>query len=732
VNVPLEVQLEIATAKKVSFVVGELRGREAIHEPFRFVVRSTLLDADSGSRATVDASAWVGHKATLSWKTADGEQRRLETIVDEISFGGDGADLALLPRLGAGPDGRDYRVFVDEDSAAIATKVLGEHHITVDAARLERTPPERPQVIQQFEADLDFVARILADDGIAYVLSSDGAKVILIDRPERFEALPKALPIRDDTAALLPGHAVFRPRLTRRRVVQEVALRDYDFEKPQLDLSARHGNQAAGLTVFEHLAGFRDVDAGKRLAETRLSALAKHELVLEAESNAPFLRAGAVLEIEEGPRSDLNGKWLLVEVSHDLREDAGDRSGYMARFRALPLTRGFRPDRRAAPRLGGVEHATVVGATKKAGGDLYTEAHARVRVSHRWDRHQPADKLTSSWVRTTQPNTFGSIFVPRLGWETLVGFVNGRGDEPLVLGRLYNATTPPPVSLPGGKVESALTSRTVSGGSGANRVGTNDSAGGEGLGFDASKDYNERTSNDKETEVKQNDIWDIGQKHKLAVGTTYLDEVKGARKGSVKERHEINVGANYSLKAADEFVHVRGLRLLMSGGNNGTVCSTYYRLVAGAAVQVPIEHQTRSVLGNASLVINTSGWRTKALVTSGISVGGVSTHIVDGEQKILVGQYSCNVKGPLDETYSTRTVDGKATVADNFKDEGTFHTEAAATFEGGKVVVKAAEKISLQVGGVTIDITGGSIIIDGKLEGESQEMYNYSDNVEYQ
>jgi type VI secretion system secreted protein VgrG len=703
-------ELAVSAASGVVFRIRTVSGKEAIHAPWRFVVICELLDEVTGLAADVDAEDWLGSGATLTWASAEGEERALTGIVCEVAVSFGEAEFVILPALGARPDETDHRTFVGEDAVAIAKKVLGEHAITVDS-RVTRTPDKKAQVLQLFEGDVDFVARILADEGIAYYLSADGRSVVLADGRSGFEPLSLALPVRDATS-MHAGFAVFRPRMSRRAVVAEVALRDYDFTKPKLDLTVRSGDEAAGATAYEFPGGYRTPATGNALAAARLAELQKDKLVLTGESNARMLRAGAILTVEDAPRDDMNGDWLLVAVEHEVLEREGGEAPYRARFRAVPATGGFRPDRRPAPRLGGVQHGKVTGAS---GTEIDPDEHGAVHVSHRWDHRSPGDDKSSARVRTLQPNTYGSVLIPRVGWETLLGFANGAHDEPVVLGRLYNAETPPPAALPAARVESALVSRTSPGGGSANRIGTNDTAGAEGFAFHASKDYEERTVNDKVTAIGANDKWDIGTAHALNIGQVFNDNVDGARDGTVALYHGISVGSNYSFQAADEFVGVGGARIIHSWGNHGTICKNFIRLVGKTEIQAPIEHQTRTVKGG-SLVVNTGGWINHASATVGMSIGGASGLKVGGAQSVKVGTYSCNVKGAISEKYTSRKVDG-ANIVDAFRGIGTFKTDGAADFKG-KVTFEAKSKITIKAGGVKIVMTKSSIKVTGKFEGK--------------
>ena len=43
---------------------------------------------------------------------------------------------------------------------------------------------------------------------------------------------------------------------------------------------------------------------------------------------------------------------------------------------------------------------------------------------------------------------WGVIFIPRIGQEVIVDFLEGDPDQPIITGRVYNAEQMPPYTLP--------------------------------------------------------------------------------------------------------------------------------------------------------------------------------------------------------------------------------------------------------------------------------------------
>src|SRR5690606_6858365 len=114
----------------------------------------------------------------------------------------------------------------------------------------------------------------------------------------------------------------------------------------------------------------------------------------------------------------------------------------------------------------GPQTAIVVGP---AGEEIHTDDFGRVRVQFHWDRVGRKDQKSSCWVRVAQSwagKQWGTSFIPRVGMEVVVGFLEGDPDRPLVIGAVYNADNMPPYG-PDSKTQSGIKTRSSRGGGSA-------------------------------------------------------------------------------------------------------------------------------------------------------------------------------------------------------------------------------------------------------------------------
>lgn len=118
---------------------------------------------------------------------------------------------------------------------------------------------------------------------------------------------------------------------------------------------------------------------------------------------------------------------------------------YHSDFTVQPTTKIYRhPMVVKHPRTYGPQTAIVVGLP---GEEVWTDEYGRVKVRFLWDRYGQNREFDSCWLRVSQAwtgNNYGGIYIPSIGCEVIVDFINGDPDRPLITGSLYNNVTMPP------------------------------------------------------------------------------------------------------------------------------------------------------------------------------------------------------------------------------------------------------------------------------------------------
>jgi type VI secretion system secreted protein VgrG len=217
---------------------------------------------------------------------------------------------------------------------------------------------------------------------------------------------------------------------------------------------------------------------GRALAERSLASLRGDARVVAFETNVHALAPGVIFALDTYARAELEGDPSLLVIASTLGglHDGAWSHSVRVVFAGAP----FRPPQRTPkPRLVGVQSAVVVGPK---GEEIHTDELGRVRVQFAWDREGKLDEESSCWIRVSQGwagAAYGMAMIPRVGQEVLVGFANGDPDEPLVVGRMYNATAPVPHGLPANATVSAWRSDSSPGSEGYNEIRYDDAKGEE-------------------------------------------------------------------------------------------------------------------------------------------------------------------------------------------------------------------------------------------------------------
>jgi type VI secretion system secreted protein VgrG len=183
------------------------------------------------------------------------------------------------------------------------------------------------------------------------------------------------------------------------------------------------------------------------------------------------------------------------------------------------------------PDMGGVHSGIVLGPE---GEEIYTDDYGRVKVRFFWDHWNEATADMSVWARVVQPwagNGWGTQFIPRVGTEVAVAFMNGDADHPVVLGGLYNGQQMPiyPVAE---KTKSGLRTRSsLQGGTSEfNELTFDDKKGQEMLFTQAQKDMS--------TKVKHDQTLNVGNDRSVTIGNAETITVGEGRTATISDKDD--------------------------------------------------------------------------------------------------------------------------------------------------------------------------------------------------
>ncbi|HST45687.1 MAG TPA: type VI secretion system tip protein VgrG, partial [Luteimonas sp.] len=501
-----------------ALLVHGMEASEALSQPYH--VRLALV----AEQPDVASGDLVGKRASLRVETPDGERFWTGVVSRFVETGriatpqGENAELfgygcELVPWVWHLLHHEDSRIFQAQSVPDIVEAVFADFGYSDYELHLSGEHPPLPYCVQYRERNLDFIARLLEREGIHYFFRHDAETEVMVLTDNRDHAPrldPDSVPFH---ATALAEDADSVTRLVRRQGTHtgRFVLRDYDFERPTADLEVAVDTVVrlpaiASHERFVHPGGYVDRDRGDALARVLMEAEEAGHETFDGEGNVRLLGTGSVFALVDHPDDARNIDYLVTAVEHRGSNNLGfgDGAAYHNRFSVIPHAIPFRaPVTTPRPRVHGPQTAVVVGP---AGEEIHTDKYGRVRVKFRWDRTPHADDRSSCWLRVAQMwagRQWGAMFVPRIGMEVLVDFLEGDPDQPLVVGCLYNGDNMPPYELPAEATKSTLKTDSSKGGGGFNEIRFEDKKDAEQLFLHAQKDMDQRVGNDSREWVER-------------------------------------------------------------------------------------------------------------------------------------------------------------------------------------------------------------------------------------
>ena len=507
---------------------------------------------------TVDGLSWedlVGSEATVTingtGKASD--TRHIHGIFSEFALAGswDGARrtyfrATLVPPLALLDLRQDCRIFQNKSALDIIKQVLSEGGVSALDLRVTGTYQPRDYCVQWRETDLNLVLRLMEDEGIFFWFEhADGVvKMVLADDADGHKDLPivPAVTFTGVTAKPFEDDQVRDCSLAMRMVPDAVGVDSWSFETPSTALYAKKTGTSSKNTINDWWHLHADKSKGEKLAGIRLGAYEVEKKLLRIRGNNRYFRCGGKFSLSKHPETALNGSWVVME--HRIEATPDDFHCELAAFSATTVFRAARVAHR--PTIASTQTAIVTGTS---GEEIETDKYGRVKVQFHWDRIGKKDQNSSCWIRVSQGwagTGWGALFIPRIGSEVVVSFLDGDPDRPLITGCVYNAEKTVPTTLPADKTKSTIKTRTSPNGAGKfNEIRFDDKADNEEIAIQAQKDLTLKVLHDRTATITNDDTLTVDGKQAV--------KVKGDQSFEVTEGNE-----THTVKAGTRSVKVKG------------------------------------------------------------------------------------------------------------------------------------------------------------------------------
>lgn len=642
--------LEIKTSLGTTVLLLEkFTGTEAVSRPFEFEV--TLLSTSH----QVDMKKLLRTPATVTVYLTDGTSRPFhgifrslkqveegegqETERQDTGISNPARDLivykgVLVPSLWFLGLDANCRIFQEMSVPDIVEKVLtdaGIHDFQFRAPLRDKSRyPDRDYCVQYRESSLNFISRLLEEEGIFYFFTHTDSKhtIVFADNSSVLATCPgqASAAYTYSTGGMDKENKEGVTNLERVEVVHagKSVLTDYFFEKPSLNLKS--SLEQDHEEVFDYPGKYAEIKEGERYARVRLEEHEVSKYVVNGSSICRSFRPGYNFKLKGHYRPDTNQDYFLTEVTHEAfdntyRQDKEATHSYNNRFIGIPKAVPYRPRRSARkPVVQGLQPALVVG---KSGEEIWVDKYGRVKVQFFWDREGKKNEESSCWCRVSQiwaGKNWGWMTIPRMGQEVLVDFLEGDPDQPVIVGRVYNAEQMPPYALPANQTQSGIKSRSSKGGSpdNYNEIRFEDKKGEEMVTVHAEKDM--------ETTVEHDDTQKVQNNRTINVDGTHTETI-------VKDTSITITQGNHSLT--------------LNKGNQSVQLD-----MGSQSTKISMGNQTTSIsMGNQTTTLDLGKSSTTAMQAIELTVGGSSIKIdqmgvtIKGMMIQIEGDIMTQVKG---------------------------------------------------------------------------------------
>lgn len=528
-----------------------MHGEESMSSLFYFDLE--MISGDAG----LDFSKVVGKSATVSLNLDASKKRYVNGVVTRFVQTGGDLDFAtyhaeLRPWLWWLTLRTDSRIFQAKTTPDIIKSVFSDLGFSDFKDQMTATYTAREYCVQYQETAFDFISRLMEEDGIYYYFEHEDGKhtLVLADESGAIKDCPNLASARFHPASGTQHEmdVIYRWSLEQQAVPKKYSADDFNFETPSTELLASTEGSTGRMEVYEYPGGYAAKSGGDGVAKIRLQELQHPALAVRGDSYCRAFTPGYKFKMTGHFRTDLNAAYVLRRVAHSATHEA-----YGNTFEAYPLTVPFRPPRiTPKARVMGAQTATVVG---KSGEEIWTDQYGRVKVQFHWDQQGKKDENSSCWVRVAQGwagQAWGSLFLPRIGQEVIISFLEGDPDRPIITGCVYNAEKTVPYALPGEQTKSTIKSNSSKGGGGSNEIRFEDKKGSEEIYVHAQKDMTIKVENDRKKDVLHDEINTIKNDRTTTIqeGNEKLVVSKGDRTLQVatgKETYEVKGERNLTV-----------------------------------------------------------------------------------------------------------------------------------------------------------------------------------------
>jgi type VI secretion system secreted protein VgrG len=493
-----------------ALVLKSFTGTEGLGEPFELSIEAL------SEQENINFDHALGQACSIRLKTYGQKERFFTGILTNAQWVGSEVGgqqthyryhLVLRPWFWLLNHSGTCRIFLGKNVKQIIEKVFNDLGFSSGRDFRFGTTAKYDAIkycVQYRESDFAFVSRLMEQWGIYYYFEHQDKQhtMVLADSPTSHSPIPELPELNFHIQT--GGYSRVEQQIDswvsdRRFCTGTFALNDYDYLQPTKVLRASKETSEryarALWEIYDYPGNYDEQSKGEQFAQIRLEAEQALDRRRDASGDAPSLFPGGLVKLNKHPTSKENGDYLVVRAMHHFGVQSygsvgsSEAASYNGSYQFLPKDRPFRMlPLTPKPRIHGIQTAKVVGKEGDDKEEISTDEHGHIWVQFYWDREPQKScpiRVSQSWAS----KQWGEQFIPRIGMEVVVEFLEGDPDRPLVTGCVYNGDNKHPYKLPDHKTQSGLKSDSTKGHNGYNEFMFEDKKGDELIRMHAQKDH---------------------------------------------------------------------------------------------------------------------------------------------------------------------------------------------------------------------------------------------------
>lgn len=388
--------------------------------------------------AKMGASITVGIKATEQYRLSD-EANEFFGVITNMRFVNDAAQMSRVVIEAKSPTWKMdqaelVRIFQQLNRENIAQQILGEYSLDFQISAGGGTDIQRDVTTQWMQTDWDFLIATILNETDRW-LYYDG-KALIVD-VARSKSTVKLQLTRNVGSAELRLNSV-------QTKFQQVGWSEAEKQRSAVDKTssptsfsgmAQHAFRSSQELIGGVSVGLSDLSSKRSDVDPNATAIQNDAIgklvTCFLQTNEPSIKLGNTVELT-GMGAVYNGVYFVKKVTHKMDGD----KGYYNFIEAVPLESAKPPMFESESRY---DRSDMMPALVIDNKD--PESRGRIKVKFFF-----SDQVESDWLPIAAPYAGadrGTYFLPEVGDEVLVGFIQGDSDHPVMLGALWNGRDKP-------------------------------------------------------------------------------------------------------------------------------------------------------------------------------------------------------------------------------------------------------------------------------------------------